>query len=91
MKADLLRIDTMSSLEVLSRVASSLNNELSAINDVISKLEQELNSRTKNPKWYNYSLEYDLTIYRTKKDDVTFKLSEIDSIIDDMLQREDVS
>lgn len=90
MKDDLLRIETMSSMDILSRVASSLREELSVINDGIIRMEKELNSKENNPKWYNYSCEYDLQIYYVNRDRLELKLSEIESIIDDILERDEV-
>lgn len=90
MKADLLRIETMSSLEILSRVCSSIRDELSHVNDGINKMEKELNSGTDNPKWYTYSCEYELKFYNLKKRELLLKLDEVESILDDMLSRGDV-
>lgn len=90
MKADLLRIETMSHLEMLSRTLSSLRNELSVVEDDIFKMQKELINKENNPKWYNYSCEYDLKIYEIKKRELILKIDEIETIIDDMFERGDI-
>lgn len=86
MKLDLSKSETMSPLEMLSRILSSLRNELSAIEDNIFKMQKELNHKEKNPKWYNYSCEYDLKIYEIKKRELILKIDEIETFIDDLLK-----
>lgn len=89
MKLDLSKSETMSPSEMLSRILSSLRNELSAIEDNIFKMQKELNHK-ENPKWYNYSCEYDLKIYEIKKRELILKIDEIETLIDDMFKGDDI-
>lgn len=90
MKLDLSKSETMSPLEMLSRILSSLRNELSAIEDDILKMQRELIHKEKNPKWYNCSCEYDLKIYEIKKRELILKIDEIETFIDDLSKGGDI-